>query len=612
MKKLFTYLLLTALALVSTECKVSNIEPVPQTSAKLVSVEILKPFVLKPNVYSLLLNENAKITSLTDKNIIIDGNYTISKFNGRVYADTPPDGSIVYIDLGASTRDGSGDRFIIEVLKSYKIDGKLNISYIRQDWYEGFKAGSAKYRLAFDWDVKLDINKSSEKLATENKLNNDVTNKTKISFVAKPTSKVSVEYINAFELEGNSIKYYASEFKITTEHELEVGISGEIEREVSSKLGEIKFPDINFLLGPVPVRITPVVVPKVKASGKAKIEGSLGLIKGIFNSYIKDEFDGTKWKPTINTPDPQNRINYFYKASAKASGELKLGLEFDIVLAFYKLGDLDCGQIGASIFLYGGITANCNDPKNATLEAISGVEIKPKIKLLKFPILDTSIPFKIESRKGLPFDLGAIQITCGSPLEIPVTSSAQPTLQYFKQLLYKNNFTINEGSSPPILTAATLPSNDVYLMTPYMSASTYLPNDAPYLDKRYGIRPFPDYKFKFSLQKSTNQIDVSMKIVNKDNSGNVYAMFGESKQLGINGARNSFTIIGPMVGTYRGIKINSFVAISGEINGGNIKNIQYAQMVTNNTPEPASTLLLLPINEFRMFESERIATPTSW
>lgn len=610
MKKLFTILLCLSMILLATECKVSNLEPVPTTSARLVNLEIIKPFVIKPNVFILSLKTGAKIISMTDKNIVIDGDYTISKPNGRVNVDTLSNGSIVYLDISASTRgDGSGERYVIEILKSVKIDGRLNISYIRQDWYAGFKAGSAKYRLAFDWDVKFDINISPDKLATENNLSAEVKNKTKISFIAKPSSKVVVEYINAFELENNVVKYYASELTVRTEHALEVGISGELEREVTSKLGELKFNDINFLIGPIPVRITPVVTPRLKCSGKVKIEGSIGVVKGTFNSYIKDEFDGTKWKPTINTPDPNNGLKWLYKASGKVSGELKLGLEFDIVLAFYKFGDLDCGQVGGSVFIYGGIAANCNDPKNFALESLGGVEIKPKIKLLQFPILDTSIPFKIEGRSPLAYDVGEIQIKCGNSLEIPITT-IEPTLSRFKSLLQQNNFTINEGNIPPTLTSATLPSNDNYLMTPYMSASTYLPDDAIYLDKRYGTRNFPDYKFKFTVQTASNQINVSMRQFNPDNS--FFEASGESRQLAITGARNSFTIIGSMTGTAKGIRFTYFIAISGETNAGSIRNLQYAYLVTSYTPTPESKLLLLPESQFRMFETERNAIITSW
>lgn len=590
MKKLFTFLLFISLALLTTECRVSNLEPVPPNSTKLRSVDITEPFKVRNDVFQMSLKTGSKIASMTTTEIIILGDYVISKPNAKISAETLPDGSIVVIDLstGEATVDQNPKTAIIKVLNSLKITGGIRITYKEIDWFQAFDKGS----MSFVIDVTSNLNQTI-KISTDNwKSEDKATNyKAKISATTTWASNFRANLKCSIRLEGSQLKYLRAEINHTLGLNVTTGVEGEIEKALLYELGNFIFPDITIILGGLPVKITPVIIPRLKLVGKMKVSGEIELLKGSVDRTLIFQYDGT-WSSNQLATNSQSELKAVNSLKAKIAGELRGGLEFDILLIFYKTSlkptldiEFDAGRFGATFFGYGGLNVECDSKSGKpVIGTFWGIEVGPKAEILSINVTNTLPKAKYESKPPTLYP-ASINVTC------EILPSTLINANPFRSLLNQYGFPINEGNSPPKLTEP----ESIYFGNPtILKQSSDEGNDLFNYFKEHG-----PVKYRFSNQQPNSiKVESKRKTDRVDETTLVNVLLDKSSEATITGNGNKFTIIGKCAGDAfdeKEVRYSGYVAefaISGEkINQTVIQNVHYAFRIIAKSNDPNDILV---------------------
>lgn len=570
MKKLFTYLLFTVLALLTTECKVSNLEPVPPNTTQISDFKITKEFVYKSDVYILKMGLNGEINYLDNDRLVILGDYDISLPNGRISGSELPEKAIIIAS------DKKEIHPTLEISDKIKISGGYSYKYELLNWYAAFKAGAVIYRETTSINVTL---------SSVDGIEVEVPGKVKkIKITPSGEHVFEKTSLKSEEIQDGKLIYGREELVTENKTSLKCNISAEFEKDRKFILKNLELPSFVLPIG-IGVRITPSIEFGVVIKGRGAVEGSFEFL---MEDKIKKilEVRNEKWEQIDSKyiKEPTGTLI----PTANVTGTLTIApvvaLNFDILrlnLTVDKQSYVSAGGISINCYYYSSFVFNCstqnlngNDPNKLVYGAALTLEIFVGRKVIKGEdkrLLNSTI--SLAKRENPIKNISSLPIFCKEILTpIPINTA-------FTELLVKYNFPLYEGNNPPKLTE---PGNIFKSNSTILKKSNDEKNDIFNYSKDHG-----SIKYLFSNQQSnTIKVESKRNLEHIDSQG-----YDEIKETSITaniyGNTNKFTIIGKSSSTIKNkngtTSCSGYVAefaISGEkLSNTEIQNLRFAYRV---------------------------------
>lgn len=585
MKKVLSLLLSLSLVLLTTECKVSNMEPIPPNSTQITDFKLLKEVVYQPNVYVLDVGKG-NLDFLPNNIFTIVGDYTIKKANAKIEKLAKiPDESTVIINKNEEKT------VVLKISDSVEISGGYSYKYESLPYYAGFKQGAIIYKETTV--VKANISTKQERLKIkEIDTGVDYTFGGELSF-----TKVSIK--NEEYKEG---KLYSGREEVTINWSFQTRINLLKDLEIENE----EMPLIR--LKELPSFVVPGLLLKVSPSFKLgiKIEGKCSL-NGSFDFIGENEFTKVFVVKNGNWVLESDKITkevFDFIPSASVNGVFKIGPLLTFNSDIYKLGlsekkYISAGGLSIEGFAYTEINLNCSSYNRDNKDELNKLKAKIMVAFDFFlgRIVDENNDSKLANYRIEPIvefklvNIPSFSLVCK---EFPDVLQSN-----FGALLKSKSFPIYEGDSPPSLTT---PQN-IFLGDPTVLFESTLSSDDFNKMKNHGY-----IKFQFiNQQGNTIKVETKRNTDRVDEITLVNVLLDKSVTAVITGKDGKFTVIGRCVGrSYDKYEkeYSTYVmdfAISGEkVDQAVLQNVHYAFKVTTKLNDPHNEFI--PEGAFRYFK----------
>ena len=601
MKKLFTSLAFVSLALFTTECKVSNVEPVGEVIENSDGDKLTlysKP-QLKPNVKVLDTLSSQKIEIIGGNVLRIKGKVNFSNrridMGLRVSAD---ENDIKIGDLLIATASGKYKGLILEITgigqelitpSGLETDYKFTLRSELTDIFESLDfSAEAKvvYPKRLSVTVKGSVEPDGSPISASAELDVNIDN----SFAL--TSTTTFRVLQGRFIEASFKTKIANTFRTTFTLKGNVTLKGEKEIEIPPKT-------VTFLIGEVPVIlvIVPAAKMSVELSGGFDISSKEQIVLPIVGEFeagfrgrgrITPKMKFTK-TPTLSASQFKSDLN----------GKLKVAFEFGPEIYLYTKAFVG---MGGKLEAFVGLEFGCN---NSDLSATPFGGVLPKLEFL-FPVLKT---FGIEDAM-ITFSPKEEDVTLkGSPVSLisnfceteevtgpsnpsdpskPPTQPKPPTIPIGQcvpnslLLTFGNHgMVLYEGSSPPSI-------NGRFLISPKMLVTSSLPNDVE--KSTYGNLEISLTNLNNALKMESKQFDMLGNLLSQDVSSCIKVV----------GRENNFTIYADVNGLSNAINYKNYIVISGKLTATGIENLYYSLYVVSKGSDPQE--FLLPAKNWRIYK----------
>ena len=634
MKKVLSSLVFALVLLLCSQCRINNVDAVPKTvdlpnGGKMVVFG--KP-VLKEDVV-IVDTASAKQLSIIGNRLIVRGEVmTKSVANGRIGAAKLRVGNIVIMEPVSTVNtvntviDGISlviDRLVRETQDpdtGFKVEFECHIVEGPNEIFDSFHAIFSVFNVnAYNGEINLEGDYYTEEKKEVISPNTTIKKERRVGGYIKSHLdgyiKKAVDY--EIDIQNSQIVKLQTIRKEIHDYTIRLELNGRFVFKHSKEVGKPIEKKQIFILGGIPILVGIQLVTKLNVEGS--LTGTVDYRKPFYSSKYE--------KTTIETIQPnesgelvkgyteridQDDYNFANEMRGKFAGNIRFGVEGGVSSYLYKE---TWAKLSGTAELYVKADFSCSSGGKG-LHLVTSLYLRPKI-VLEFFFLKkvTNKEFKFEYYQDYQlaksdFDFDVLFDFCGVQVEVLPDLSQ---LEQFKSLLLQNNFPINEGTSPPILSGSSPPFKESYYGSPVGLIYSTNPNDkSDYSFRGNEIIPskaFGPIKFRF-IGQSANGImaEIKRNIDLKSQVSAVNSSYDLCDKATITGTGQRFTIIGLMTGklfasngsvysTY-----DNYFAISGNIiAAGVIDNVHYATQLIRTYGETQSRVNP-PDGTFRHFK----------
>ena len=587
MKKLLSLLLSLSLILLTTECKVSNMEPV---DIKVIEdadggkLTIYGEPSLKENV-KILSPESLKNATVKGDILTIKGKTTFSNkrlgINARLSADDELRiGDILVAEIGGITGTCLQILGIVQTETSAEVETQYRF-IVEPDLNDIFNT------IHFVYEAKTVFN-FREKVMLNGMKSDDLRG---AEYEAEAKIESEMESINAitttteFYVQDNEFVKSTIKNKIASNNSIKLGIKGKLKVEGEKEIYTPKntfAKTFKFVVGGVPILIG--IKPTAKLF--AEIEGSINAnvqSEAFLSEIVTEEYEvGLVGEKPIKRRTP--RVVSKTKDSSKTAFEGACKAGIDLGLDVYLYTDLFVKfTLGAKLYIGLKIEKCIEGPQGPAAKLLFGAE----------PYLEISLNFLTKAPFKKRKEVVSIKLTLGDGLpvkpeiEIPFfptyticNSPVIPedfTISHFKEFLKSQGFPIYEGASVGII-------NGLYLSSPHILLKSTYSKDILDKNKLFGsIKIFFDFRVNSRI----------VEIYQYDNSGTIISDESTNEGVQVAGNGGDFTVIASTTG---GVILNpnntfkNYIVVSGTKNADGIRNLHYAFYRLSNTNAGAADL----------------------
>ena len=636
MKKLFTFLLFISLALLTTECRVSNLEPVPQVieNGDGSKMTIFGTPKYQENVY--VLDKKSSQNTIFQNNLVIipeDAQFINTNPNGRIGVETKIKIGDKII-VGATPENPEGAKLQIDAEKGMvKItSGPLTIGvgfefHLLTNATDIFEDFSAVFSVVLDLKIGKPLQIEGEFTPREeDKEKKKYTYETTSSLVPisiEPYVQGTCELEVKVDIVNTDVKFIGTVLRVTKAAGVKLGLEGKLKAKFEKELykSEAHANEKIFVVLGCPIVVGFDLAASVK--GELNIDGSISLKQDFFGEKITDVFTGgyNNGKTYTNSYRVDNNEKKDVK-EVKLEGTATIGIEVTPSIYFYhpqflKLSGsfypnaefkltAKCEQ--GSGFLEASLKPKMEVGLKLVLEFFKFIKIpldpkkpvssqNPETNILKYPI-DPEIPIVKVERELAEIDLNPERqpipnyTPCSYTRDTPSLSN-DLSLNYFKDYLQKNKFIIHTGNTPPQVVGG-------FESSPNVLIKELLTQDAndQFTQKTYG--------------KTLNSINSTLKTLvliqyDKDKPQTEISSETATSILEFTGnfVDGTFTIFAKTNGNYANSSntFSNYVAITGKLTSNGIGNFQYAFYRIKNVE---AYKIDIPIGGIRIFKDNDI------